>query len=374
VILGPLVGGVLVDHFWWGSVFLVNLPIAGLGLAGVLAYVPNPRPAQRRRPDPAGLLLSTAGLAALAYGLIEGGQDARWGRPQVWLPVIAGVAVLTLFVLVEWRSAEPSFDPRLFRDRRFAAGNMALGALFFAITGQMFYNNFYLQGARGMTALGTGVAFVPGALGLIAGSGLGARLVRRHGVAIVCGTALLVCAASFAAMALFDVDTPLLWFCGLGAVSGLAMGVAIAPIVGAVLAALPMERMGAGSAVNNTVRQVGSVLGIAALGTVLTVTYRDRIAPALDSLPPAMRTAAEASAERTRFVAGTAGRPDLVASANRAFVEALHLTAVAAGLVALAGAAVLILAFRTRRPKAAGSVPAPDAPPAPEAEPATESA
>ncbi|MEJ3745962.1 MFS transporter [Actinomycetes bacterium KLBMP 9797] len=349
VALGPLLGGVLVDHFWWGSVFLVNLPIVVVALVGILGYVPNPRAARRRRPDPLGLLLSTAGLAALAYGLIEGGQDTDWARPVVWGPVLAGLALIALFVVAQLRAPEPSFDPRLFRNGRFAAGNLALGALFFGITGQMFYGNFYLQGARGMDALDTGLAFVPGAVGVIAGSVLGPRLVRRYGIAPVSGTALAIVAASFATNLTFGLDTPLAWFCAVGFVSGTAMGVVIAPTVAAVVAVLPLDRMGAGSAVNNTVRQVGSVLGIAVLGTVLTAAYRDRIEPALGGLPPASRTAAGSSAEHTRFVAGALGRPDLASAADHAFVGAMHVTALSAGAVMLAGAVLLAYAFRTRR-------------------------
>jgi len=366
VALGPLLGGVLVDHFWWGSVFLVNLPIVGLAFAGVLAQVPNPRSPQRRRPDPLGLLLSTGGLAALAYGLIEGGQRNDWSRPLIWASVLAGVMLLTLFVIAQWRSPEPSLDPRLFRNRRFAAGNLALGALFFGITGQMFYGNFYLQGARGMSALSTGLAFVPGAVGVIVGSGLGARLVRRFGVATVCGTALLVVAAMFFANNTFGVHTSLLWFCALGALGGIAMGATIAPTVAAVIAVLPLDRMGAGSAVNNTVRQVGSVLGIAVLGTILTTSYRSRISPALNDLPESARTAAQSSAEQTRFVAGALHRPELAAAADRVFVDAMHVTATSAGVVALAGAVLLVLAFRSRRAKPA-PVGTPPAVPSPEA-------
>lgn len=349
VALGPLLGGVLVDHFWWGSVFLVNLPIVAVALVGIIVYSPNPRAERRRRPDPLGLVLSTAGLAALAYGLIEGGQDADWARVEVWAPIAAGLVLIALFVRVEWRSPDPSFDPRLFRNGRFAAGNLALAALFFGITGQMFYGNFYLQGARGMSALDTGLAFVPGAIGVVVGSGLGPRLVKRFGVAAVSGTALLVVAASFAANLTFEVDTPLVWFCTVGAISGVAMGAVIAPTVAAVIAVLPMDRMGAGSAVNNTVRQVGSVLGIAVLGTILTTTYRDRIAPALGGLPPETRTAAESSAEHTRYVAGALGQPDLAAAANRAFVDAMHITALSGAVVAFAGAILLLWAFRSRR-------------------------
>lgn len=353
VALGPLLGGVLVDHFWWGSVFLVNLPVVALALAGIAYAVPNPKLAARRRPDPAGLLLSTAGLALLAYGLIEAGQDTDWASTKVWLPVLGGLSLLAAFTVFEWRSPEPSFDPRLFRNGRFSAGNLALGALFFGITGQLFYGNFYLQGARGLTALQTGLAFLPGAIGLAAGSPLGARLARRHGVGLVSGIGLLVVAAAFLANLTFDLDTPLAWFCTVGFVSGVAMGLAIAPTVAAVIAVLPVDRMGAGSAVNNTVRQVGSVLGIALLGTILTTAYRDRIAPSLASLPAPARDAAAPSAERTRAVADALHRPDLADSANHSFVAAMHVTSASAALALLAGAVLLLLAFR--RPAAAST-------------------
>lgn len=351
VALGPLLGGVLVDHFWWGSVFLVNLPVAAVALVGVLLVVPNPRLAQQRRPDLIGLLLSTAGLALLAYGLIEAGQDTDWTRRQVSVPVLGGLALLSMFVWVEWRSPEPSFDPRLFRNARFSAGNLALAALFFGITGQMFYGNFYLQGARGMSALNTGLAFLPGAVGVAIGSGIGARLVRRFGVATVSGGALLVVAGAFLANRAFDVHTPLVWFCCLGLVSGTAMGMTIAPTVAAVIAVLPLDRMGAGSAVNNTIRQVGSVLGISLLGTILANTYRDRITPTLAGLPTQARNSAAQSAEHTRAVADALHRPDLVTAANDAFIHAMHTTATAAALAVLLGAVPLMLAFWKRKPR-----------------------
>ncbi len=345
---GPLLGGVLIDHFWWGSVFLVNLPIVALGLVGVVVLLPNPRSSKRRRPDPLGLVLSTAGLLALAYGLIEGGQATDWGRPQVWGSIVTGVVVLAGFVAVELRSAEPSFDPRLFRVGRFAAGNLALGAMFFAITGQMFYSTFYLQGARGMSAFDAALASLPGVAGVIVGAPLGARLVRRSSVAVVTGTALTVLALCVAANLEFYVDTPLAWFLLVGAISGLAIGAVVAPVTAAILAELPMERMGAGSAVSNTVRQVGNVLGIALLGTVLSTTYRHGIEPSLSGLPPAAREPASRSAEATRHAAELAGRLDLVETANRIFIHAMHVTALWGALVVLAGALALMMAFRTR--------------------------
>jgi EmrB/QacA subfamily drug resistance transporter len=358
VAAGPLLGGVLIDHFWWGSIFLANLPIVLIGLIGVALFVPNPPSQQHRRFDPAGVALSTIGLLLLAYGLIEGGQSQQWSNAKVWGSIVTGVGVLTAFVLVELRISQPSFDPRLFRNRRFAAGNLALGAMFLAITGQVFYGNFFLQGARGMSALDSGLAFLPGALGVIVGAPISARLVHRFGVRAVAGIALAMVCVTFAANLAYTVDTPLAWFCVVGAVQGIGIGAAVAPLTAAILASLPIQRMGAGSAVNNTVRQVGSVLGIAALGTILTSVYRHGIAPTLAGVPESARTAAAGSAEATRHVAAQLGRPDLAESANRVFIHAMHVTASWGAVITLAGAAAVLLAFRTPREPAVAAGPA----------------
>ena len=350
VAAGPVIGGVLIDHFWWGSVFLINLPVVAAGLIGAALVVPNPRSPRRRRLDPLGLGLSTLGLLGVAYGLIEGGQGTEWGRWQVWGSLVAGVALIAAFLVAELRVPEPSFDPRLFRNRRFAAGNAALGLLFLTVTGQSFYGTFYLQGARGMTALAAGLVTLPGALGVTVGAPLGARLARRFGVGAVAGAALLVFALCHAANLTFVVDTSLIWFCVVGGLAGVAIGVAVAPTSAAVIAALPPDRMGAGSAVNNAIRQVGSVLGVALLGTVLANAYQRAITPSLGGLPAGVSDGAGQSAEATRGVAAVIGRPDLVDSANQAFIHAMHVTAGTAAVCALVGAIVVIRGFRSSGP------------------------
>jgi EmrB/QacA subfamily drug resistance transporter len=342
VAAGPVLGGLLIDHFWWGSVFLINLPIVAAGLVGAGLMVPNPRSPQRRRLDPFGLGLSTLGLFGLAYGLIEGGQRGGWGRWQVCGSIVVGLVLIAAFLVSELREEQPSFDPRLFRNRRFAAGNAALGLLFLTVTGQSFYATFYLQGARGMTALSAGLVSLPGALGVVIGAPLGARLTRRYGVAAVAGTALAAFALCHAANLTFGLDTSLVWFCAIGAVAGAAIGAAIAPLTAAVISALPIDRMGAGSAVSSAIRQVGSVLGVALLGTVLATVYQRAITPSLGGLP----ADAGDSAEVTRRAAAVIGRPDLVDAANQAFLHAMHVAALTAAGCALIGAFVVFAAFR----------------------------
>jgi MFS family permease len=210
----------------------------------------------------------------------------------------------------------------------------------------MFYGNFYLQGARAMSAFHTGLMFLPGAVGVIIGAPLGARLVRRYGVGPIAGSALAVVALTFMTSLLYTVDTPLVWFGIVGAIGGIAIGATVAPTTAAVIGTLPMERIGAGSAVNNTVRQVGSVLGIAVLGTIMSSAYRHGIGPALTGLPDQSQAAARPSAEATRHVATVIGRTDLIGTANRAFVHAMHVTAAWAAVVAGIGAIALVAAFR----------------------------
>ncbi|WP_051084829.1 MFS transporter [Kribbella catacumbae] len=149
VAVGPVLGGLLIDHFWWGSVFLINLPIVAAGLIGAALVVPNPRSPQRRRLDPLGLGLSTLGLLGVTYGLIEGGRAGGWDRWQVWGSIAAGVLLIAAFLFSELKEENPSFDPRLFRNRRFAAGNVGMAAMFLTITGQSFYLTFYLRAPVG---------------------------------------------------------------------------------------------------------------------------------------------------------------------------------------------------------------------------------
>jgi EmrB/QacA subfamily drug resistance transporter len=333
VAAGPVLGGVLIDHFWWGSVFLINVPVVVFGLVFVRLYVPNPRHPQRRRFDPVGLALSTVGLFGLTYGLIEGGQSG-WRQVWVWGSVAVGLVLLGTFVITELRAAQPSFDMRLFRNRRFAAGNVALAALFLTITGQSFWSTFFLQGAVGLDPLEAGLMGLPGALGVVFGAPLGARLARRYGVRAVSGPALLLFAGCMATNLTFQVGTSLWWFGVVGAVAGLTIGITVAPASAAVIAALPLAQMGAGSAVNNALRQVGSVLGVAVLGTVLADAYQ------------------RATAQLGLPDAGFSTVATSPAAAN-GFVHAMHVTALCAAGFASAGAVALIGFMRRPAPEAA---------------------
>ncbi|MEO3872744.1 MFS transporter [Nonomuraea sp. B12E4] len=362
--VGPLLAGVLLDHFWWGSVFLINIPVAVLALVGIVTLIPNFRSPTPRPLDPAGLLLSISGLASLAYGLIRAGQMASWTPVDVWAPIAAGLVLLAAFVLVELRIRQPSLDPRLLARRMFGGGNAALGLLFFALTSASFYGAFYLQGALGFSPLEAGLAFSPAALGAVVGAPLGVRLVRRWSLRPVTVTALTTAGLAMGSMTLFGLHTPLVWNEIVYLVQGLSIGIVIGPVTTALMNTLPLERAGAGSAVTNTVRQTGSVLGIAVGGTIMSIAYRSGIEAALPGLPGLPGSAldqARVSAEQARHVAGVIHRPDLASAADAAFMDAMHLSAACTMLIALSGAVLLVIALRgDRRPP--GSGPESDAP------------
>ncbi|MFD3418289.1 MFS transporter [Streptomyces decoyicus] len=344
--VGPVLAGLLLDHFWWGAVFLVNVPVVALALIGIVMLVPNFRSPVLRPLDPAGMLLSISGLATLAYGLIRAGQVAAWSRTDVWAPIAVGLVLLAAFVLVEMRIKVPSFDPRLLAQRTFGGGNAALGLLLFAIAAITFYNAFYLQGARGYSPIEAGLAGLPTALGAILGAPLGARLVRRWSLRPVTAPALTVAALTMGAYGFLGLHTPLIRIGILLLVQGLSIGMVIGPVTAALISSLPLERAGAGSAVTNTVRQTGSVIGIAVGGTIMSIVYGRAIEPSLSDVPGPVQDQARVSAEQARHVATAIHRPALAHAADDAFIHAMHVGAVWIMLIALSGAAVLVIALR----------------------------
>ncbi|MEU2210924.1 MFS transporter [Streptomyces hygroscopicus] len=343
---GPMLSGVLLDHFWWGSVFLVNVPIVVLCVAGSFAFLPGVVTRVRQKFDPLGVVLSTAGLFAIVWGIIEGGHRNDWTDPAIVGSLAGGVLLVVVFVLVELRVANPSFDVRLFRDIRFTGASVAVMLTFFGLNGSMYYTSFYLQGVHGQTPLECGLSIAPVALGVLLGAPLSARLVRAHGVRPVVTAAMLIATTGFLAYVLLDEHSGLPLFWVFLVLQGLGMGAAVAPTTEAIMAILPADRTGAGSAVNNSLRQIGGVLGVAVLGSVLVSVYRDQVTPELDGLPSGAADAAAESPEATRLLGARLRLPRLSDIADEGFVHAMHVASVVGALAAAAGALVIWWTFR----------------------------
>jgi EmrB/QacA subfamily drug resistance transporter len=344
VATGPVLGGVLLDHFWWGSVFLINVPVTIVGVIAALVLVPESRNPERARIDYVGVLASIAGLVLLVYGIVQGGDTGSWLRPGVLAPIAGGLVVLALFVWYESRIAHPSLDVRLFRDRRLSASVGALGLLFFGMGGVFFFTSFYLQNVRGYTALDAGLLTVPFAVGQLAMSPRSAGLVRRYGAKAVGAIGMFVTAAALGGYASLSTDSPI-WILGvLFAIQGAGIGMAMPAATSAVMDVLPRERAGAGSALTNTARQVAVALGVAVLGSILSQSYRSAMSPRLSVLPAGVRHTAAQSVSATQAVAqqlGAAGRT-LLGPADTAFVNAMHITTIVAAIIAVGGSLVVL--------------------------------
>ncbi|TXL92296.1 MFS transporter, partial [Streptomyces sp. IB2014 016-6] len=345
IAIGPITGGVLLEHFWWGSIFLVNVPVVIIALIAMALLVPDSKDPDPGRVDPVGVLLSIVGLVLLVYGIIRAGELADFTDATVLASITGGLAVLAAFVVHEKRSDHPSMDMSYFKKPAFSAAVAAIALVFFALMGVTFFSAFYLQSVRGYSALDSGLLIVPLAVAQMVFAPRARLVVDRFGARAVCTGGMLLVAAGLAAFSLFDATTPVWVLCLVFFVQGTGMAHIMPPVTVAVMQALPREKAGSGSAVNNTFRQVGGALGIAVLGSLLSTTYRGEIEGHLGALPAAARDTAGESIEATLAVAeklGPAGAP-LVSSANDAFLSAMHVTALGSAAVALIGTVVVAL-------------------------------
>lgn len=352
VALGPIVGGALLETFWWGSIFMINLPIIAVGLVFVATIVPdskNPRPG---RVDLPGVLLSIVGLAAFVYGIIQGGESG-FDTPSVWAWIGLGVAALAAFVWWENRTDHPSLDVSLFRIPRFSAAVSLVGISFFAAMGVFFFISFYLQLVRGYSPLQTGLLMLPFAAAQLIFAPMSASMVRRFGGKAVSAFGISVVTLSTLGYLLLNQTSPLWIVVLMFFVFGMGMANIMPPAVESIMASLPREKAGVGSAVNNTVRQVGGALGVAVLGSVLSSVYRSHMDSTVASLPaqaPAQArgaigesvAGAHAVAENLAGTPFASFAPTLVKAADAAFVSAVHAAAIGSAIMGLVGLLVVL--------------------------------
>ncbi|MFI5553935.1 MFS transporter [Streptomyces sp. NPDC051738] len=353
VAVGPVVGGLLLDHFWWGSVFLANVPIVALCLAGVVAVVPALKGPGRRVLDLPGLAWSVLGLGGVVYGIIELGNGRTWYGAHVLLPLVLGGALLAVFVAGQRRSPAPSLDLRLFRQPGFTAGSVVLLIAFMALAGHLFYAAFYLQGPRGLSPADAGTVMIAAAIGIVLGSQASPAMSRLLSARWTIAAGVLATAATYVGYLWFDGRTPIPVIAALLWVQGFGMGLVGTPVTAVMMRGVPPQLAGAGSAVNSVTRQVGGTLGVALAGSILSAVYRDRMADT--ALPVGLQglsaeTAAQArtSAETARSLAGSLRLPELAASADRAFLNAMYTATFWTAVLAFAGFVVAVVGLRAR--------------------------
>ncbi|WNI30464.1 MFS transporter [Streptomyces sp. ITFR-6] len=330
--VGPLIGGIMLDHFWWGAIFLVNIPVAVLGLVAVARLVPESRSGTGDRPDLLGALLSTIGMAAVVYAIISG-PGHGWTSGQVLLTAFTGVAVLTGFVLWELHIPYPMLDMHFFRNQRFVGAVAGAILVAFGMGGSLFLLTQQLQFVLGYGPLEAGLRTAPLAVSVIVLNlaGLGARLLPRLGTPVTIASGMGLLAAGLASIALLGGSGYGGMLLGL-VVMGAGISLAAPAMANAIMSAIPPEKAGVGAGVNGTLAECGNGLGVAVLGAVLNSRFSALVPTAVGaaSLPAAL-AAASGAGERQRIT-------DAFASG----LEASQLTGAVAVLVGGLLAAVLL--------------------------------
>lgn len=361
VAIGPIAGGWLLAHFWWGSVFLVNVPIAAAGLLLGSWAVPNSRNPNSKEPDLVGGLLSIVGMGILLWGIIEA-PGRSWTSPVIIGALATSFAVLAGFIAWERRSTHPMLELGFFRSRRFSVAIGVMALVIFALMGGLFLLTQYLQFSLGYSALQTGVRISPIAAVLLVAAPISMVLDRWIGTKAVVGCGMAFIAIGLLLLSRTTVQGsyrdafPALLLMGLG------VGLAFAPCTESVMGSLPREEAGVGSATNSASLQIGGALGVGVLGSLLNSRYQDRLDPTLSRypIPKGIKDLITGSLGGALAVAehvgGVLGR-GLALVAREAFVSGMDL-AVAVGAVAVGVAAVAVVIVLPNR-----GTPPPEAPP-----------
>ena len=356
VAIGPITGGYLLEHFYWGSIFLVNIPVIAVALIAGSVLVPNSHDPHAPKLDLVGTVLSVATLVTLLYGIIEG-PSRGWLDPLIVGAFVVGVALLAAFILWELHSTHPMLDVTFFKNPRFSAASIAVTLVFFALFGSLFFVSQYLQFVLGYDPLQAGVRLLPIAGALVIAAPLSPLFVARIGTKIVVSIGLVLVAF---AMWLFSHVTTTSGYLLVGivlVVIGIGMALAMAPATDSIMGSLPPEKAGIGSAVNDTTREIGGALGVAILGSITASSYASSISASPVYKAAAQQSPAGAAALKNSVGAATALASHLPAStaklvtdaANKAFVDALGHTVIVGAIVAFLGAIVAVI-FLPARP------------------------
>lgn len=352
IAVGPVTGGWLLEHFCWGSIFLVNVFIAAIAIIGAVLFVPTSRDPAVPPIDFGGLVLSAVGLIALVYTIIEA-PNVGWTSDRT----VAGfaLAAITLFLFVWWEKGKdhPMLDISMLRNRRFAGGSLAVTAAQLTVFGFIFLATQYLQFCKNYSPFGTGLAVLPVAGALAAAATIAPRLVERIGTTPIVVVGLLSLATGMAWGSLLSAATTYAEISIVMILVGAGLGLTSAPATEAIMGSLRPEKAGIGSAANESARQAGAALGVAIVGSVFTSTYSGRLSnqPPLTRLPESARAAMRDSVATAHSVIDqlpVATAHDLRFAVSNAFFEAFSAGSLLCACIAMTLAAVVAVVLPNR--------------------------
>lgn len=352
VALGPIVGGLLLAHFDWGSVFLINVPIAALGLVAAIRLIPNSRNEHPEPIDFAGAILSVAGIGLLLWAIISAPVNG-WTSAQVLITGCAGVVLLAMFGTWETRTPHPMLKLAFFRRRSFSGGISSIAMMMFALVGALFVLTQFLQFQLGYTPLQAGVHMLPAAGGIAVIAPLSAVLVRRLGTKLTVTSGLVL-----AGLGLWQIAgaTPATTYSGTLAgtiMLGLGAGLVMPAALGSLMGTLPAEHTGLGSATNGAFIQIGGAMGVAIIGSLMSTRYKDHMLAALagHGMPSAIErtiVGSFGSALQLAHRLGGLSGGELSVAARSAFMSGMQLGLRVGGAMALLAAAVALIVLPLR--------------------------
>jgi EmrB/QacA subfamily drug resistance transporter len=367
--LGPVTGGFLLAHFWWGSVLLANVPVVAIALLAGYFLVPTSRDPSSPRLDPLGAVLSIGAIGSLLWAVIAGPSHG-WGSTNVLIAFWVGTALLLMFLIWELTYTSPMLNLRFFKNPRFSAASGAITLTFLALFGTIFLLTQYLQAVLGFSPLKAGAVLVPQGLLLMVAAPLSARITERLGTKLVVGSGLLIVSISLLLIEGVKVTSPVGFIIAITLVLGLGMANVMAPATESIMGSLPRDKAGVGSAINDTTRQFGGAVGVAVLGSLLSSRYRSQISHRVIPLhaPASLVAGVRDNVQHALGVAQVAPRPlstGLLNAARTSFVDGFHLAALAAAAVTVL-AAIGVFAFLPARASEAAPVrPGPQPEPEP---------
>jgi EmrB/QacA subfamily drug resistance transporter len=346
IVAGPTLGGILLQHFWWGSVFLINAPVVVVALIVGHFVVPSSKDPAATPLDPMGTLLSIVGLTLVLYAIIEAPTKGL-GATSVLGTFGVGLVVVVLFALWELHTDHPMLDVRFFENPRFTAASVTITLAFFAMTGVLFFLSQYLQSVLGYTPLRAGLALIPVGVTMMIASPSSARLDKRFGSKMTVVVGMVIAAGAVGILALARANSPYTLVALVLALLGIGLGCVMTPATNSIMGSLPLGKAGVGSAVNDTTRQIGGALGVAILGSVTNAVYRSSVAKtaSFKALPAAAQGVVRAGIGNVALVRPTlaTGGAQLAHETGVSFVHAMNLTAAVGACFLLLAALVSLI-------------------------------
>jgi EmrB/QacA subfamily drug resistance transporter len=354
--IGPLVGGTMVDNLGWQSIFWINVPIGIVALVLALRFVPESSDRAGRSLDLPGQITAILGLATLTYAFIEA-NTYGWTSARILACFMVAAVSLTLFVLVETRGSSPLLQLKFFRNRTFSGANLVGVIVSFAFFGVVFFLSLFLQNVQGYSPTRAGVLQLPTTLGVMVAAIVSGRIVGRIGSRLPITIGLLMTGTGLLFMTGIQPDTSYASFWYWLLLIGLGNGLIMSPMTTAIMGTVPAARAGMASATSNTMRQVGSVFGIAVLGNLVTHTFTSDLRSALEQfrLPPAVTTKIMAMAGQGRQAASGRSIPGvdmamLGHTISQSFTNGVHAALWVSGIMLLVGAPIAFLTVRYTAP------------------------